>query len=655
METLPQVALDSVCEYLALGESCRTSLLAFASVSRACHAAARRERFSHLFINVDDARFEEKLERLECILDVTKSRNCVKVLKLGAHDARQTEREDSSPADAYTSRRGLGSDLHPIRPLRGWKPRTELRPDEFWQPLVRFISSVRLQDLVWTSIEQIPHCILLVLNKKVPICRLHVYGFDLQSLHQREPLQDIETTDYMLVTSPYLHSIVAPCSKYDASGRANYNEEAILQMAAGLAPNLKHVCVWDNSLMASGELRPRRITRPKWRGFYPESNSECGEIPKTKGQIQSLAIDAAHGVNGLQLASWDLRIDFSALRSFHLARRIDLDVLQQLAYLAERDGFSRLKVLDLPAISCGYEDLFEVELAMTRLILSLHPLIELGIVGAKGDTFEATLKRHGDELRHLRIKESILSLQQVHWLQESCPKIRELSIEILRSAGDQVEIETYRSLGSMRNLENLMLMLHCTDYSPGDGPDDPALLMMPSEDEDDQEAMAIAMHQVFINAAVDESLARSIFQQMSASHASAKAGLPPKLSEILLRVGGASVLNDQMMSSDFEGVLAWIGRSWTCTRDPRDTHQSELSIEEANLGARLSIGGRLEDDIDELSGSEQYAGIWKTLWPETGAGWKEEWQSISLANYVSNDVAPFPSERITLLLEEDRA
>ena len=36
--------------------------------------------------------------------------------------------------------------------------------------------------------------------------------------------------------------------------------------------------------------------------------------------------------------------------------------------------------------------------------------------------------------------------------------------------------------------------------------------------------------------------------------------------------------------------------------------------------------------MDELSGSEQYADIWKALWPETGAGWKGEWQSILLAS-----------------------
>ena len=40
--------------------------------------------------------------------------------------------------------------------------------------------------------------------------------------------------------------------------------------------------------------------------------------------------------------------------------------------------------------------------------------------------------------------------------------------------------------------------------------------------------------------------------------------------------------------------------------------------------------------MDELSGSEQYADIWKALWPETGAGWKEEWQGILVASDAYN-------------------
>ena len=158
--------------------------------------------------------------------------------------------------------------------------------------------------------------------------------------------------------------------------------------------------------------------------------------------------------------------------------------------------------------------------------------------------------------------------------------------------------------------------------------------MMPSGDEEDQEAMEIAIRQVFVNAAVDASLAQAIFQQILAAHASVKAGLPPMLDCIRLQVGTVSVLNNQMMNEDFKGVLAWIGRSWICRRDPRDTHQNDVTIEEVDRDTRLCNGKRLEDDMEELSGSEQYADVWKALWPDTAAGWKEAWQSFPLAHDV---------------------
>jgi hypothetical protein len=443
----------------------------------------------------------------------------------------------------------------------------------------------------------------------------------------------------MLAKSPCLFNIVAPYSLYDAVGCANYNEEATLRLVAGLAPNLKHVCAWDNAPRSYGEIRPsQRDVRLEWRGFHPQSGSEWCGIPKTKGQLQSLTIDTLAAVSGSQLASWEHHTDFSVLRSLQFARQLELDALQDLAALAERDGLSRLRALDLPVISYEFDDCVEdrmkVESTMTRLFHSLHPLVELGVVGAGVTTFETILERHGGKLQVLCVEKFILSPQQVIQLRESCPKIRELGIEILRSAGDHVEVETYRTLGSMRNLKNLSLLLQCIDYRHDDELDDPRPLWPPSDDEEDQEAMAIAIRQVFVNAAVDESLARSIFQQMLSAHTCIKAGLPPRLNYIRLRVGRARPVNGQEMGMDFGGMLAWIGRSWVCRRDPRDTHQNDVTVEEIDVETRLCSGERLDDDIDELIASEEFADTWKALWPDTGAGWKEEWQSIPLASDV---------------------
>ena len=631
MEALPQLVLDLICEYLAHNAPRRASLFAFAAASRGCRAASWRERFSYVAVDVDDARWHRRLEELECVLDKAESRVCVRVLKLGTHADSPLEHEDDEVDGAYIP----GWKLIPgfkSGPLRDWRPKAEPRSDEYWQPLGRFISSLHLKELVWSSKEQLPRCILTVLHEQLPACRLHARDFDLRSLHQRDAIQDIEETEYMLATSPCLYQIVGPYSNRDFVGCANFNEEAVLELSAGLAPNLKHVCVWDNSPKPTGEIQPHYVDELEWRGFHPQSDNEWREIPETKGQLQSLAINAIGAVSSDQFASWICHTDFSLLQSLHLASQIRLHVLGQLADLAEQDGLSRLRCLNLPTIASEYEERVEAEAMLTRLCASLHPLVELGIVGPGTTSFDAILEHHGDSLQVLRVGDFVLSAHQVAQLQASCPRIRQLSIEILRSAGDHVEVEVYRTLGSMRNLQSLSLKLECTDYREADGPDDCAPFPLPSEEKEDQEAMAIAMRQVFINAAVDRNLAQSIFQEILAAHASAKAGLPPRLNVMRLRVGDVAVLNDQRMGPGFEGVLAWIGRSWMCGRDPRDTHQNHLFVREIDGDARLRDGERLEDDIDELPGSEQYAGIWDALWPATRGRWKEEWRSLPLAS-----------------------
>lgn len=529
MEALPPLVLELVCEYLGQCEPHRASLLAFASASRVCRAAARRERFSRLSINTDDAEFDKRLERLEHILDQANSCAYIKVLELGTGADDQVKREDNKNNALYVSWTKLAPDFYPVSSLQAWKSRNERRPDEYWQRLAQFISGLHLRDIISMSTAQFPCCILAVSHKQMPACRLHVHGLDFHSLHQQDILQDIEESDYMLATSPCLYNVSVLYSKYDASGWANYNREATLQLSAGLAPNLKHVCMWDNTPPPSGEIIRQRPKRPQWQGFHPQSDGEWCEIPQAKGQIQDLAINALYEVSGLELASWECHTDFSMLRSLQLERLMELDVLKRLADLAEQDGLSRLRSLSLPAISSEYVDRVDAESTMTRLCASLHPLVELGMVAPGPMSFEAILERHGHGLQVLCIEDFILSAHQVIQLRDSCPRIRKLSIEMLRSADDHVEVRIYQTLGSMRYLENLSLMLKCTDYREDDGPDAPCILGMPSNDEEDQKAMAIAIRKVFINAAVDESLARSIFRQILATHASVKAGLPPKL------------------------------------------------------------------------------------------------------------------------------
>ncbi|KAH6643667.1 hypothetical protein C7974DRAFT_467455 [Boeremia exigua] len=529
MEALPLLVLESVCEYLAHGEPRKTSLLAFAS------------RFLQISINIKDGYFPQSLERVERMLDETQSRTCVRVLNLGWDRALYYEPYEMlmTPEKRFCASCPLQN-----ASFEGKKPRDA----RWWKPLVRFLSSIHLKDVIWASQEQVPRCILSVLNEQIPRCRLHVYGFDLRSLHQssKDSLQNINDTEFLLATSPCLYNIITANKPTDNLHCDNYNDDAILQLAAGMASNLKHVLVWDQTITPSGEFeRGKRHARLDWRGFRPQSDSEWCATPITKGQLHSLTIDPRIAIFATRLTLWQKHIDFSVLRTLTLANRIELGALQILVALAQQDGLCHLKALDLPVI---HEDHEEADSTIARLLSLLNPLADLGVVAVGDCVYEAALKQHGGSLQVFRVKDTVLSAQQVTQLRESCPKIRKLSIEILRSAGDQVEVKTYRNLGSMRYLESLSLVLHCIK----------SLQLQEIEEAKQvsnrrvrkakqvsnhrfEKAFAVAYRQGLINAAVDKTLAMSIFRTIFDAHTYTKAYLPPKLTSIQLRVNASAL------------------------------------------------------------------------------------------------------------------
>ena len=85
--------------------------------------------------------------------------------------------------------------------------------------------------------------------------------------------------------------------------------------------------------------------------------------------------------------------------------------------------------------------------------------------------------------------------------------------------------------------------------------------------------------------------------------------MSPRLSRMHLQVAGVGALNGQTMDSDFEGLIAWIGRSWLCRRDPRDTHRTELHVEEDDKNTRFERTQFVEEDMDEFyPNADQHTG-----------------------------------------------
>jgi hypothetical protein len=85
--------------------------------------------------------------------------------------------------------------------------------------------------------------------------------------------QDIDAYDYELVTSPCLSSILVPITRYNLYKTADYNGDAVIELANGLGPNLTNVHLFFESPGLSG-LNSITLSRPPWRGFFP-NRSYC--------------------------------------------------------------------------------------------------------------------------------------------------------------------------------------------------------------------------------------------------------------------------------------------------------------------------------------------------------------------------------------------
>jgi hypothetical protein len=652
METLPLLVLETICEYLVCADAKPRDLQAFALTSRACCAAAERERFCRVFLDVRGAdHLRHELQRLQSVLAVGDRRRFVRMIKVRGIIRKNNPVEgDETYGDEYGDEAGVendddddsneaGKDPFAFEPDYGisyydkfgdFTPENRAWLNEAWMPFPLFTQGLHLKDLIWASPSQVPLCVLSMLHVNMPFCRLHVHMFDLRSMHcESGSTPVIEESERILATSPSLHSIAVSCSGYDMTGDADYNEEALHQMVAGSAPNLKHVHTWCGS-RASGELRAVRPPRVPWRGFDEEAYKSAG-VYAHRGQLLSLTIQPGGSeLSDQEIWSWESSTDFHYLHALRFKSSVGLGALHRLGELAEAGQFAHLKELEISATASDYAVPSDVDQAVARVLTSLPPLEVLVSESIGNSTINEISESHGIALRRLEIGNYILSKNDVQKLQTNCLSLTELSIEILRTGGDKKETELYRTLGKMPKLKKLTLHLRCTALRER-GPNTSATEMGDPSSPYPISALVAEMRKILINSALDDKLARSIFDTICAASTTAF----PSLSYLALRPAGAHIVHNCHMYEDFNNVVGWIGHEWLVRRDPRDTHRDEVEakeIEGVHISEKRSFQvNQLDFELDDLRGSAKWPDLWKELWPETGRGWKNDWHSFPLA------------------------
>lgn len=267
-------------------------------------------------------------------------------------------------------------------------------------------------------------------------------------------------------------------------------------------------------------------------------------------------------------------------------------------------------------------------------IRSLPSLITLKIVNdVRRDDFETAMRYHGASLRKLclspfgRLNQISITPQEIAQIRESCPQLENLSLTIPRSRGDAEEVAVYRALGTLSEVQKLSLTLDAFESSAAltDDIDDehefdefdrklskyvfpPSFSLLPNGH----------FRLAFINRALDEDLARAIYQCISSTK---KGGALP-LRKLKLSMTGHGVIT-ALGSYTIWDVFEQIGRSWLLVRHPRDDRPDELLVQEIRGQGRE--GMPIAKDLEV---------IFRKIWPKSrkeGGDWRDDWHSLPLA------------------------
>ena len=223
-------------------------------------------------------------------------------------------------------------------------------------------------------------------------------------------------------------------------------------------------------------------------------------------------------------------------------------------------------------------------------------------------------------------------------IQAQCPALQYLCITVKRTKSDAREAEIYRSLSEIQHLQVLFLTLDCSDWrvTRSDTPTDD-----PSFDEDDRKLYSAEnlrikrghVRETFINCAVDETLARSIWETICRK----KVG--KWLESLKLYTTGGGSFGERGYDHHLTQIVENLSRSWLIERggrgDEETSHVKELSqrSREAREKRPHRPGDLLYGSESEVSGRPVLQ-IFRRIWgrKEGSKDWSEDWASFPLQN-----------------------
>jgi hypothetical protein len=651
LEELPTEMLQQIAGYL----HGTPSLLSFSLASKTCHHAALPLSFRNIYLTVSNREsLQLDVDTLIEILSRSNSARHVRFLAikgflrgvmssaLEAQEARIWYGEDSSRAALEKSGDSeIFDGEEPVFGLGMWYVCTgsvikkHSEEDEAWAPVINLINGLPgLTTLEYNCHNQFPPTLLDAIQDHK--CKLHHMTFRMRSLLEHTP----DLYEMALATSPCLYKAKIRWNHRDSKGDDDFNHEAIMELAAGLAPNLREVIVEAFRPPISSALQ--RPPRGPWRGlpgFFPGKNT---------GSLTSLIFQDQWMASCTTIKAWAEHTDFKCLRHLGLGGiGIDTEVME---LMVENFSFPRLRTLQVVLArkhrvggdetqSPGYAD------AACRLIRLFEPLQRLSIKGPlEPQILNTILSRHGPTVQELALRpeeyedagypnplrRQILPMtfekKHILQIQSQCPVLRKLSVTTKRTKSDAVEAELYKSFCKLESLQSLFLTLDCSDWRVVR---DPTRQDDPSFDAFDREMLDMwgdnwcvqkgHLRDSFMNCAVDEKLARSIWETICRD----KKGRPLQ-SLKLWTTGGGHWGGHSRISTSHWATTRQLSRSWLIER-----RKNRDGIDVRELGRE----GREADDRSNGDwDSKEVQQVFRRIWPHKKENSKccDDWESLPL-------------------------
>lgn len=376
-------------------------------------------------------------------------------------------------------------------------------------PLARFIAALSsLKEVNYIRALRFPQEVLDVLHKYHPSCKLNLLYFYLQAW--KHP--GLSDRDMAVVTSPCLHSI--RCYYYRNAGNDDVIESAILR-SLSLAPNLKKV---DLVLVPKIDFVDQRLY-----AFEPTDGASTATA-----RLETLSFSLNTVMSVQRFNQWRQKTDLGHLRTWSIGCINESALARTICAVAP--DFQCLERLSLNLRVTPRKSV-EYWRSVENMMKALPPLKGLWLVGNRNATFVSkVLSRHGGTLQSLGLDTRHIehdlqpqgqtrpyyNAQEIVRFANKCPVLRELHITVHRVQGRAPEVKVYKALGRFPSLVRLCVKLDCVP-SADEPHDDVDLSSIEECLAYIRLAECLEAHAFYINAAIDDRLAESIFNTILTS------------------------------------------------------------------------------------------------------------------------------------------